>query len=446
MIALAQKSVLKKLSVTDLTFESAMRDLPLYHCDIDVNQIGRELSVCFEDNPTLPGIILRDCKAFEGMISRRKFLELMTRPYGPELFLNRAIHMLYRFARHEVLILSGDTKIAEAASTVFRQSSECLNEPIVIQLDEQNYRLLDIHDFLLAHSNIHELTTKLLQEESQAKLFQTEKMASLGEMLAGVAHEISNPVNFILGNLEHLSGYGRNILDALNLYDQELGQSSQKLEDFKESVELDFIVQDLPNLISSMRMGAERLKQIVSALRHFSHMDELSKRPVDIEECLDNTLLILNNRLKYSTTVIKNYGKLPIVSCYSGQISQVFTNIIGNAIDALSERTESCSALDWQAQITIETKMVASGMGGSGEAEGDRTQWAGIFISDNGAGIPLEIQAKIFQSFFTTKPPGKGTGLGLAISRQIVVDKHGGQLNFQSQLNRGTTFEILLPL
>ncbi|MBF2026780.1 MAG: HAMP domain-containing histidine kinase, partial [Oscillatoriales cyanobacterium C42_A2020_001] len=176
-------------------------------------------------------------------------------------------------------------------------------------------------------------------------------------------------------------------------------------------------------------------------LKSFSHMDEAVKRPVDIHEILDNTLLILNNRIKHSVEVVKTYGEISNVHGFSGQISQVFTNIIVNAIDALLEHAEVVSNSDWSPQIEITTTILSQKL----DARQNR-DWVAVYISDNASGIPLEIQSKIFETFFTTKPAGQGTGLGLAISRQIIVEKHGGHLNLRSKPGTGTTFEILLPL
>ncbi|NJP08126.1 MAG: ATP-binding protein [Leptolyngbyaceae cyanobacterium RU_5_1] len=428
-------------SRTPLSLESKLEDLILYNYQIETCQLSIDIAKIFDDNPLLPGVVLTENNRFFGMLSRRRYLEFITRPYGPELFLKRPLRIFYNLACIEVLVLSGKTKIVVAMQQSLQRSPELFYEPIVVQLDSETHHLLDVHHLLLSHSRIHELTTTLLNEQTQAKLIQTEKMASLGQMVAGVAHEINNPVNFISGNIEYLASYCQNLTQILSVYETEFPQSSAKIEQIKEEADVDFIVSDLPQMITSMKVGVERLKKIVGALRNFSHMDEVTKRPIDIHECLDNTLLILNNRLKNTIAVVKNYGELPPVSCYSGQISQVFTNLISNAIDALTERSNSPLNPDWNPQIEITTSVVTNE-----EGMGDCLQSAAIYIADNGPGIPLEIQTRIFETFFTTKPVGKGTGLGLAISRQIVVEKHAGQLDFQSESNLGTTFEIRLPL
>ncbi|MDX2229176.1 MAG: ATP-binding protein [Leptolyngbyaceae cyanobacterium bins.349] len=417
-----------------LSIDSKLENLILYNCEIDVNQYGHELARLFEENLVLPGVILRNHGVFCGMLSRRRFLEIFSRRYGPELFLKRPICILYEYAHTELLILPGNTKIVDAIQPSLERSPELLYEPIIVRLGENNERLLDIHHLLLSHTRIHELTTKLLHEQTQSKMLQTEKMASLGEMVAGVAHEILNPVNFICGNLEYLSAYGNDLLTVLQAYEAEF-PSSPTIDALKKDLEFEFLLQDFPKILSSMEIGSERLRKIISALRSFSHMDETVKRPLDIHHCLENTLLILNSRIKNFITLVRNYGPLPQVSCFSGQVSQVFTNLIGNAIDALTEYATNADP-SWQPQITITTQVLSSN---------DFSDRICVTIHDNGPGIPADIQTKIFETFFTTKPVGKGTGFGLAIARQIVVEKHGGELTLDSAPGMGCAFTVTLP-
>jgi len=280
-----------------------------------------------------------------------------------------------------------------------------------------------------------ELTLRQLQQ-TQSQLIQSDKMSNLGQMVAGVAHEINNPVNFVCGNLNHAIQYAEDLISFLNIYQQHHPHTCPEVEAEAEAIELDFLVEDFPKTLYSMKMGAERIRQIVQSLRNFSRLDEAQMRPIDLHEGLDSTLLILNNRIKASgdnqgILLLKEYGELPLVECYSGLLNQVFMNILSNAIDALEEvkvkdhRNSPC--------IRIQTEVI----------EGN---WVAIHIADNGLGVPEAVKAQIFDPFFTTKPVGKGTGLGLSISHQIIVEKHGGRLKCVSAQGQGTEFVIEIPV
>ena len=423
-----------------LTLESTLQDLYLYNCQIEVCTLGEALVRLFDDNPLLPGVVLLEAGLLCGMVSRRCFLEFISRPYGREIFVRRSLQLLNQFAQVRTLVLPISTTVVKAAQKSLQRSPDQLYEPIVVQLNEYTYRLLDVHHLLTANSQIHALTTRLLSEQTQAKLIQTEKMTSLGEMVAGVAHEILNPVNFILGNVNYLSTYSDSLFQLLAAYESERERSYVAVEAVKEDIDFDFLSRDLPQVIASVKMGAERLQKIVGALRGFSHIDEAKKRPVDLHECLDNTLIILNNRLKNVIELTKNYGDMPTISGYAGQLGQVFMNLMSNAIDALLEVADAPPHDNWKPHLTLTTTVLQA------DDSGNAARWVAVYITDNGSGIPSELQPRIFDLFFTTKSAGKGTGLGLAISHQIVVEKHGGRLSVRSQPGSDTTFEVLLPL
>lgn len=427
----------------NLSLDSTLQELSLYDLTIESSQPGKDVAKAFEENPLLPGVIVLEKCQLLGIISRRKFLECMSRPYGLEIFMKRPIKSLYLLVPTDALVVPCNTLIVESAKRCLQRSPELVDEPIVVEIEPQVYRLLDIHQLLVAQSRIHELATNLINEQTKSQMLQTEKMASLGQMVAGVAHEILNPVNFIAGNLEYLANYSQDLIELIAAYETEVNPIPESVRNLREEIELDFLKDDIKQIVNSMQLGTERLVKIVNSLRNFSHIGDGKKKAIDIHECLESTLLILQNRIKYSIKLTKNYGELPPVNCYSGQLSQVFVNIISNAIDALMEKV-SVAPKTWQAQITISTEVV--------EAEG--RSWAVVRISDNGPGIPLEIQGRIFETFFTTKPVGKGTGLGLAISNQIITEKHSGKLNVRSQSNKledfsssiNAEFEIILPL
>ncbi len=283
-------------------------------------------------------------------------------------------------------------------------------------------------------------TLKKLQE-TQAYLVQSEKMSSLGLMIAGIAHEINNPVNFIHGNLTYVKQYTDDLLEVINLYEAECPDISPEMQEEIAEIELDYLKDDLPKILQSMRSGTDRIRSIVLSLRNFSRLDESDLKAVNLHEGIDSTLLILQSRLNANSqrpeiSIIKEYAELPLVECYAGQLNQVFMNILANGIDALDKLSSQRSFEENQQDplwIKIATEVLPE-------------NWVSIRISDNGPGIPEELRSRIFDPFFTTKDVGQGTGLGLSISYQIVVEQHGGKLFCDSLSNRGISFVIFLPI
>jgi signal transduction histidine kinase len=336
------------------------------------------------------------------------------------------------------------------------QIIQILTAQAAISLENaQLYRQLENYSHTLekkVQQRTEELTEKANQLEStltqlystQAQLIQSEKMSSLGQLVAGVAHEINNPVNFIHGNLTYVEEYTNKLLSLFNLY-QESNIKQRKPQDLKyqellNTVDLEFIEEDLPKILQSMKLGTERISQIVLSLRNFSHLDEAEWKSVDIHEGINSTLMILQHRLQEKADypaikVIKYYSKLPNIECYAGQLNQVFMSIFSNAIDAIEEKNskETIEKIKTNnKQIIIRTSAIDG-------------RCIKIAIADNGVGISSDIQQRIFDPFFTTKPVGSGTGLGLSISYGI-IKKHGGQLTCNSKVGSGTEFMIEIPL
>jgi signal transduction histidine kinase len=289
-----------------------------------------------------------------------------------------------------------------------------------------------------------ELTQSLQQlQQTQLQLIQSEKMSTLGQLVAGIGHEINNPIGFISGNCSYFEQYVKGLLRLVNLQQQKLPHPDSEIKKLIEEIELEYLVEDLPKLILSMHKGIERLQEISLSLRTFARSDISSMVKFQIHEGIDSTLMLLKHRLKVQGNrpkieVITQYSELPPINCYPGQLNQVFMNIIANAIDAFDDLHQNRLTEDrtyvYQYAITIKTSV------------NHHQKNVSICIEDNALGMPPEVQTKIFEPSFTTKPVGKGTGLGLAISYQIVVDKHNGQINCLSASGKGTKFIITLPI
>jgi two-component system, NtrC family, sensor kinase len=287
-----------------------------------------------------------------------------------------------------------------------------------------------------------ELKNALQQlQESQLQMVQTEKMTMLGQLVAGIAHEINNPVSFIHGNIVHVQEYAQDLLDFMELYQQHRANCPTELEIAAENMELDFIQEDLPKTLASMKIGTDRICEIVRSLRNFSRLDEAECKFVDIHEGIESTLLILQHRLKAKPQfpeiqVIREYDELPPVECYAGSLNQVFMKILANGIDAIEEQNQNQTYQEIKNNpgcIRIRTSMMDENS-------------VEIAIADNGLGMTKEIQQRIFDPFFTTKTVGKGTGMGMSISHQIITEKHQGKLFYTSIPGEGTEFIIQIPI
>ncbi|MEG3861442.1 sensor histidine kinase [Microcoleus sp. herbarium12] len=468
-----------------LGLRSTLEELTLYKFVLESDCLGSEVAKIFQTHPLLPGIIITEKGKFTGMISRRRFFEHMSRPYSLELFSQQPLLVLYRFTQTDILVLDRKTSIMTAVRQSLERSPELLHEPIVVEVEPDNYQLLDVHQLLLSQLQIHELATVAMRESqaqlrhqaqqlelallelqrTQTQLIQTEKMSSLGQLVAGVAHEINNPIGFIYSNLYHAKDYTESLMRMLCLYKQHCPAPIPAIEAESEKIELDYLLEDLPKVLYSMQQGAERVRDIVLSLRNFCRLDEAQMKQVNIHDGINNTLMLLQSQLKgkpgqEAIAIHKEYSDLPLVQCYPGQLNQVFMNILVNAIYALVEwnknqnidqkspnnsqsaepnhaptNTESSiyNSTRLAPTIRIRTELI------------DQKQVI-IRIFDNGPGMTEDVRKRLFDPFFTTKPVGQGTGLGLSISYEIVVNQHRGELKCFSEPGKGTEFAIEIPL
>jgi signal transduction histidine kinase len=439
-----------------LRVSSTLQELPLYDFGADLTQLGCDVAEVFEQYPLLPGVILTDQGKFLGMLSRQRLLEYLLRPHGLDLFLRQPLRVLFSYARLTPLILTSTTSILAAAQLALRRSAEYLSEPIVVQIDPDTYHLLDISELLVASWQLHGVETQVRYEGLQTQMIRSERMASLGRLVDGVAHEILDPISFIWGNLSHVSDYTRNLLELVVAYEKHLPQGSQEIAKLREDIEIDYIREDLPKTLESIKTGAERLSKLASGLQNFCHIDEVYPKPADLHDCLDNVLLLLKSRLSGDIEIVKHYGNLPPVPCFISQLSQVFMNIFSRAIDSLlseaitGQLTAEIQRLNtpgWpnpqpKPQIIVTTEACT--------IDGTGSRWVAIRIADNGSGSSEELQQQLMELFANHLRPAKETSL--TVSYRIITAKHGGKFKVRTLRQTaesaalGTEFELLLPL
>lgn len=414
--------------------ESALEQLEYYQADLILLDImmpginGFETCRRLKENPDTQLIPVIFMTALSDTESKVKGLSL-----GAVDYITKPFQQAEVLARVKVqLQVRHFSKALEIQNQQLRQEVE-RREQAESALQELNQSLED-----QVACRTQELTAALESlKQMQVQLIHSERMSSLGQLIAGIAHEVNNPINFIYGNLTPATEYTQALLHLVNLYQLSSTPPSTEIQQQLEVIDFNFLREDLPKLLSSMKLGAERIRQLVTSLRCFSRLDEAEMKPIDIHEGIDSTLLILQHRVKArgpypAIEISKHYVHLEPIQCYAGQLNQVFMNLLANAIDAIEERYQQQGSIAEPGRIDIIT---ASNEG----------KWITIRIKDNGLGIRDEILSRIFTPFFTTKAVGKGTGLGLSISYQIVVEKHQGRLTCYSSPNQGSEFVIEIP-
>lgn len=401
---------------------------------------------------TLPDLILLDIRMpdINGYEVCKKLKASEQTRDIPVIFLSALDDVLDKLKAFEVGGVDYITKPFQTQEVIVRVKNQLTIRHQQRLLQEEISQRQKIEDALrLSEAREREKANKLeitleKLKRTQLRLIHNEKMSSLGQMLAGVAHEINNPVSFIYGNLAPASEYCKDLISLIQAYQQTYPESTPEIQRLIEEIDLNFLIKDWPKLMTSMQVGAQRIQDIVLSLRSFSRKNESKSKPTDIHTCIDNTLLILQHRLRAvgnrpGIKLIKEYGQLPLINCNGGQLNQVFMNLINNAVDALEQDLGEIPT------ITIRTEFSYSLNGSNSEDGNLSASQAVIRIVDNGPGIAEDVQRQIFDPFFTTKPVGSGTGLGLAISHQIVAENHGGKLSCISSPSKGTEFIVEIP-
>ncbi|MEL6937613.1 MAG: HAMP domain-containing sensor histidine kinase [Cyanobacteria bacterium J06598_1] len=464
-----------------LGIHSVLRDLPLHSFTVTADCSLRDLVDHFTRAPNLPGVIVTGVDPLNPhdvkLLSRQQCLDCLLHTAKVPHFIDSPVCVVLKQPQQEPLTMAGNVDILSAAQQALRRPIDRQSEPIIVvqreavrpeaaveegaeEHAEQTYRVLDANALNVAHWHIRGIETQIRYERLQMQILESEKMASLGRLVDGVAHEILDPVSFIWGNLSYIANYAKQQHELLMAYEAVLPEPSEEILALKEEIEIDYLRSDLPAAIKSARGGAHRLRQLATSLQNFCHIDAVHPRPTDLNTLIDSTLRLLRSRLTTPITIEHSYGKLPPVPCFSGQLSQVFMNIFTNTIDALLSQVQmndydAAAAVDpaKPLQITVTTCVCADQLLLTGTPEESR--WVSIIISDNGPGIPPETKAQILESFSTKSRYRKETGL--AMSYRIVTAKHGGKFWLRSvhasedvlpeaAQTTGTEFEILLPL
>ncbi|MDJ0799670.1 MAG: ATP-binding protein [Calothrix sp. MO_167.B12] len=444
-------------SDVDLSLDSRIEELPMYSSVVEISCTGEELGKYLDKYSQLPGVILVEHGIYYGMISRRRFLELLINPQCKEFFFQQPLSVIYNYARTAILQLPANTHILKAMQLALRRCSpgdpllpkepEALTEPIVVQNSDNTYSLLDVQELYLAAWLLQGIETQIRYERSQVQVIQNEKMASLGRLVDGITHEILDPVGFIWGNLTYVSNYSQDLLKLIDAYEQELPETPEEINFLKEEIEFDFLEKDLVQALSSIKTGAERLKKMVTSLQNFCHIDAIYQKPTDIHSCIDNIILLINSRVKKEIKIIKNYDVLPPVLCFPGELHQVFMNLVSYAVDNLLDTAgkqylySEYHLEKEQPKIEITTSVISRDMTNDKIPD---SRWVVISIADNGTGISEAEQQEILALLAAGKKSEPETSL--ALSYRIITARHGGEFKLRSQLGKGTEIEVLLPL
>ena len=424
---------------------ATLADLPSYRCSAPVGTRGSTLADWFACYPEVPGAILTDGTEFQGAVFRQPLLELTIRPQGLAL-LREPMTRLRSYLERDLLVLPASTTVEQAARRAFSRSPRLLGDPIVVR-SSLEYRLLGAPVLYRADWQLRGIETQVRYERMRLKGIQKDKMASLGQLVDGVAHQILDPVGFIWGNLTHLGSYATQLMHVTDAYRQWIlnrqgNELPTELDDLEEEVDLEFLRQDLPQVLGSVRSGADRLRTVVASLQNFCHLDSVYPKPADLNQHLDSIVLLIQSGMAAAVKFERSYGALPPLTCYVGLLDRAFMVVMVNAVEATLSRAiyqgTEVNLNDHSGptpMIKLSTEVVN---------DGDDRPWIAIAIEDNGPGIKPAIKQSIREAF--QSGPRSGKESGLTASYHIVVGKHGGRFELRDRPEGGTIVLIRLPL
>jgi signal transduction histidine kinase len=454
---------------------SQLKDLPLHHFTIDLAVddsqcfTGAALAAAFQTSPQVPAVVLvegdshsgRFHQRLLGVIVRSVFFEMMLDGNGfPSPFLQQPLRAFLQYLCTPVLKLAGEMTILVSAQRALRRVSKSLGEPILVELEPGKYSLLDFHTLNIAYWQIRGIETQIAYERMQLQMIRNDKMASLGRLVNGVSHEILDPVSFIWGNLSHLSNYMKDVMQVLDRYELELPEPSEAMMTLRSDLEIEYLREDIPKTLQSIKTGADRLTKLASSLQNFCHIDEVYPKATDMHDCLDSVLLLLKSHLKGEIMVEKSYGPLPTVPCFVGQVTQVFLNILSYLVRQVLAQSVMDRVLedlplpygeqDLGGSATVKPQLYVMTEVCSIDISGMR--WASIRLGCNGEPISILEQQQLMQDFTHDNPLTRESSLVMAY--RVVTIRHQGVMKIRSannpidHLNPGvsTEFEVLIPI
>jgi signal transduction histidine kinase len=456
--------------------DSSLQDLPLHHFTLDLASkpptkkntkpldpivTGSVLASYFQASPQVPGVVIVEGDRLVGVIVRSTFFEMMLDVDGvPSSFLSQPLRSFARYLCTPLLSFSSETKILASAQRALRRISKSLGEPILVELPSSQYALLDCHTLNIAYWQLRGIETQIAYERMQVQMVRNDKMASLGRLVNGVSHEILDPVSFIWGNLSHLSNYVKDVMQVLDRYELELPNPSPTMVELRSELEIDYLREDIPRTIQSIKTGADRLTRLASSLQNFCHIDEVYPKATDIHDCLDSVLLLLKSHLKGEILVEKCYGALPTIPSFIGQITQVFLNILSYLVRQILARSvmervleelplpysEQYAHQDAPSRPLLRVVTEVCSIDATG------VRWMSVRLGCNGDPISKEEQQQIIQDCIEGNPLTRESSL--IMSYRIVTTQHKGIMKIRTANNPldyldpgiGIEFEILMPI